>query len=193
MHKNNTPFAKTYYLFQNFFSMRYIAILILLVSLWACSPTTTIYLVRHAEKQVQDPNVMMLPNDVELSAAGHARARVLKDSLHGKKLNGVYATTIRRTQQTVEPTAHAKGLIVIPYAATQPAANALIDSLVSIKGKTFAVAGHSNTVPAMVRHLGLPCSFSGNIPDDDYDNYFIITVKKGVKTVRETTYGAISP
>jgi hypothetical protein len=45
----------------------------------------------------------------------------------------------------------------------------------------------------MVRHLGLPCSFTGNIPDNDYDNMFIITIKKGVKTVRETSYGAISP
>lgn len=173
--------------------MRILFTFLLIFSLGACSHTTTIYLVRHAEKQVQDPNVMMQPNDVELSAAGHARAGVLRDSLSGKRLNGVFATTIRRTQQTVEPAAFAKNLTVIQYAATQPAANALMDSLVLIKGKTFVVAGHSNTVPAMVRHLGLPCSFTGNIPDDDYDNLFIITVKNGVKMVRQTTYGAPSP
>jgi bisphosphoglycerate-dependent phosphoglycerate mutase len=150
-------------------------------------------LVRHAEKQVQDPNVMMLPNDVELSAAGHARAGVLADSLRNIKLNAIFATTIRRTQQTVEPTALSKNLPVKQYAPTQPAANTLMDSLVAIKGKKFLVAGHSNTVPAMVRHLGLPCSFSGNIPDNDYDNLFIIKIKDGVKTVKETTYGPKSP
>jgi phosphohistidine phosphatase SixA len=169
-------------------------IFILATFLWcSCSSTTTIYLVRHAEKQVQDPNVMMLPNDVELSEAGHSRARVLADSLRNKPVNAIFATTIRRTQQTVEPTAAAKGLTVKQYAATQPSADALLDSLVLIKGKAFVIAGHSNTIPAMVRHLGLPCSFTGSIPDNDYDNLFIVTIKNGVKAVRETTYGAISP
>ncbi len=171
-------------------TMIYTAFLICMAS---CTSTTTIYLVRHAEKQVQDPNVMMLPNDVELSQAGHARALVLRDSLSGKKLSAAFATTIRRTQQTVEPAAFDHALTVLQYAATQPAANHLIDSLTAIKGKIFVIAGHSNTVPAMVRHLGLPCSFSGDIPDTDYDNLFLITIKKGVKTVRETTYGAPSP
>jgi len=165
---------------------------ILVAILWcSCSSTTTIYLVRHAEKQA--PNANVPPNDVELSDLGHARALVLRDSMQSKALKGVFATTVRRTQQTVEPTALAKGLTVRQYTATQPAADALVDSLSAIKGKKFLVAGHSNTVPAMVRHLGLPCSFTGNIPDNDYDNLFIITIKKGVKTVRETTYGAISP
>jgi phosphohistidine phosphatase SixA len=173
--------------------LRMITIFGFLLCLSACSSSTTIYLVRHAEKQVQDPNVMMLPNDVELSEAGHTRAKALADSLQKVTLHSVFATTIRRTQQTVEPTANTKGLPVLQYPATQPAANALIDSLSAIKGRKFLVAGHSNTVPAMVRHLGLPCSFIGNIPDEDYDNLFIINVKKGVKTVRETTYGAISP
>jgi phosphohistidine phosphatase SixA len=160
--------------------------------LWcSCITTNTIYIVRHAEKQA--PNANVTPNDVELSDLGHARARVLRDSMQPKELKGIFATTIRRTQQTVEPTALAKGLAVRQYAATQPAADALLDSLSAIKGKKFLVAGHSNTVPAMVRHLGLPCSFTGNIPDNDYDNMFIITIKKGVKTVRETSYGAISP
>lgn len=164
-----------------------------IILLGSCISTTTIYLVRHAEKQVQDPNKPVPSNDVLLSDSGRLRAGVLRDSMQPKALKGVFATTIRRTQQTVEPTAFAKGLAVRQYAATQPAADALLDSLLAIKGKKFLVAGHSNTVPAMVRHLGLPCSFTGNIPDNDYDNMFIITIKKGVKSVREATYGAISP
>jgi phosphohistidine phosphatase SixA len=181
------PFPKKILNMRTFYS------LFLSICLYSCSSTTTIYLVRHAEKQAQDPNKPMASNDVELSDSGHARARVLRDSMQPKALTGIFATTIRRTQQTVEPTATAKGLTVRQYPATQPAADALVDSLAAVKGKKFLVAGHSNTVPAMVRHLGLPCSFTGNIPDNDYDNLFIITIKKGVKTVRETTYGAISP
>jgi phosphohistidine phosphatase SixA len=171
---------------------RSILFIFVITTLYSCSYTTTIYLVRHAEKQIPNQNNMQ-SNDVELSDLGHERARVLRDSMQSKALKGVFATTVRRTQQTVEPTALTKGLTVIQYPATQPAADALMDSLVAVKGKKFLVAGHSNTVPAMVRHLGLPCSFTGYIPDNDYDNLFIITVRKGVKTVRETTYGAISP
>jgi 2,3-bisphosphoglycerate-dependent phosphoglycerate mutase len=182
------------YLFRKIFRlMRIFYSFLALIMLTACSSTTTIYLVRHAEKQPQNSNGGMQSNDVALSDSGLARAQVLRDSLAGKKITAVYATTYKRTQQTVEPTAQSKGLTVKQYTASQPASDALVDSLVAVKGKTFLVSGHSNTVPAMVRHLGLPCSFTGNIPDNDYDNLFIITVKKGVRTVKQTTYGAPSP
>lgn len=171
--------------------MGFLKLVILALMFTGCSHTTTLYLVRHGEKLPANPNVP--PENVELSPAGHARAQALSDSMAARNLKAIFATTIRRTQQTVEPTANAKGLMVIQYPATQAAANALVDSLVLVKGKSFLVAGHSNTVPAMVRHLGLPCSFSGNIPENDFDNLFIIKVKKGVKTVQEKTYGAISP
>jgi phosphohistidine phosphatase SixA len=169
--------------------MRIFYSLLVLTLLTACSSTTTIYLVRHAEKLPQDPNAGMMSNDVGLSDSGHARAQLLRDSLSGKMINAIFATTYKRTQQTVQPTAQSKGLVVKQYTASQPASDALVDSLIALKGKTFLVSGHSNTVPAMVRHLGLPCSFAGNIPESDFDNMFIITVKKGVKSLKEKTYG----
>jgi phosphohistidine phosphatase SixA len=169
--------------------MRIFYSLLVLTLLTACTSTTTIYLVRHAEKLPQDPSAGMMSNDVGLSEAGLARALVLRDSLAAKNIHAVYATTYKRTQQTVQPTAQSKGLVVKQYTASQPASDALMDSLIAIKGKTFLVSGHSNTVPAMVRHLGLPCSFAGNIPESDFDNLFIITVKKGVKSIQEKTYG----
>lgn len=161
--------------------------------LTGCSPVTSIYVVRHAEKQVQGSQDRIHPNEIPLSEAGHARARVLADTMRRKKLNAVFATNITRTQQTVQPTANAKGLPVHIYAATQPAANTLLDSLVLLKGKKILIAGHSNTVPGMIRHLGLTFSFSGNIPDNDYDNFFIITIQRGVKTIKQSTYGPPSP
>ncbi|HSK11998.1 MAG TPA: phosphoglycerate mutase family protein [Phnomibacter sp.] len=171
--------------------MKNLVLIFGVLTLVACQTTTKIYIVRHAEKQVQDPLVMMLPNDVELSEAGHARAKVLADTLHKVPLQGIFATTIRRTQQTVEPTANSKGLPVVLYPATPAAAFALVDSLAAVKGKNFLVAGHSNTVPDMIRHLGLTLSFSGNIPDTVYNRFYVITVKRsGEKMVEERTYGA---
>ncbi len=165
----------------------------LLLLLSACSQTTTLYLVRHAEKQAPSNANGMMAGDVDLTDAGQARALVLVDSLSGKRVAAVYATPYKRTQQTVQPVADAKMLPVRIYPANQLASNALVDSLSLTKGKTYLVAGHSNTVPDMIRHLGLSLSFSGNIPENDFDNLFIITINKNGKRLEQKTYGALSP
>jgi len=66
--------------------------------------TTTIYLVRHAEKQTTGNGSMMI-SDPDLTEDGRLRAKALADTLAGKKITAVYATQYKRTQQTAEPTA----------------------------------------------------------------------------------------
>lgn len=171
--------------------MRNLLFIGLYLFLTACSSTTTLYIVRHAEKQT--PSGTMMGSDVDLTAAGQARALILADSLAGKRVTAVYATPYKRTQQTVQPVADAKRLPVRIYPANQPASNALVDSLSLQKGKTFVVAGHSNTVPDMIRHLGFSLPFVGNIPEDDYDNLFKITFDKKGKLLEMKTYGPVSP
>jgi len=169
--------------------MRIVAFLLISFLLTSCS--TTIYVVRHAEKAAPDAT---MNSDVNLSAAGQARAQALKQTLSADKLSAVYATQYKRTQQTVQPTAADKGLSVNIYQAA--AGNTLLDTLSKIRGKKYLVAGHSNTVPSMIRSLGLTLSFTGDIPENDYDNLFVIRVKWGsTKTIRvaERTYGLISP
>jgi hypothetical protein len=74
--------------------------------------------------------------------------------------------------------------------------NTLIDSLAHIKGKTFAIAGHSNTVPGMLRHIGLQPTMQ-EIPDSIYNLLFVVRIvwKNGKRqmTLMEKTYGAPSP
>ena len=171
--------------------MRYIILCCLSGWFFACSPVTTIYLVRHAEKSTTSST--MMAGDMDLSAAGNARAAVLSDSLSGKRIAAMFATPLQRTQQTLQPLANVKGLVIKQYPATQVASNALLDSLSLIKGKIFVIAGHSNTVPEMIRHLGLPLSFAGNIPENDFDNLFVITIKNNEKKLVQKTYGVISP
>jgi broad specificity phosphatase PhoE len=65
--------------------------------------TTKYYLVRHAEKQDDSSNAL-------LSAAGLARANILRDSLLGKGIDRVFASTFQRTQQTAQPLATALDL-----------------------------------------------------------------------------------
>jgi hypothetical protein len=57
--------------------------------------------------------------------------------------------------------------------------------------------GHSDTVPALI--LNLTGENIGNIPDDDYDNFFVIKRVRNNNNnvtftlVRRGTYGAASP
>src|SRR5947199_7418785 len=70
-------------------------------------PITTIILIRHAEKII-DPN----NPDVDLSAAGQARAQELARMFGDTGINAIYATQYKRTQQTVKPLADKLGLPV---------------------------------------------------------------------------------
>lgn len=146
--------------------------------------TSTLYVVRHAEKA--GPS-----GDVPLSGEGLTRAEILKDSLSRKKITGVYSTAYRRTRQTVAPTAGYFRLPVQEYAN----GDSLLQALAARKNIRVLVAGHSNTVPAMLRSLGLTPSFSGNIPDNQFDNLFEVTVTwmQGRKLrLREYKYGPLS-
>jgi len=171
--------------------MKLIFVMILVIFL--CSGcTTTIYLVRHAEKQTTGNGSMMTSNP-DLTEDGKMRAKALADTLAGKKITAVYATQYKRTQQTAEPTSVLKLTPVKQYDAA--AGEDLIDSLAHRKHKGYLVVGHSNTLPAMLHKLGLNPSMH-EIPDDDYDNLFIVRIKwlvgRSIK-LTEKTYGKPSP
>jgi phosphohistidine phosphatase SixA len=150
----------------------------------SCSTTSTIYVVRHGEKVAPS-------GDVALSSEGLQRAETLKDSLAKKNITAVYSTNSKRTQQTAGPTASHFGKPIITYNN----GDSLMQVLVNRKNARTLIAGHSNTVPNMLRAVGLQTSFTGNIPDNQYDNLFIVTVKwKKSKTVtlKEVKYGMLS-
>lgn len=169
---------------------KFLSIAMLMALLQSCS--STIYVVRHAEKQSADGNTMM-GNDPNLSADGKKRAEALATFLATKKVSAIYATPYKRTQQTAAPTASLKALSVKTYNPNQ--GNQLIDSLARQKSKGFLIVGHSNTAPALLRHLGLTPSMQ-DIPENDFDNLFIVRIKWffGRKIrLEESTYGAVSP
>lgn len=102
-----------------------------------------LYLVRHAEKGEG--------NDPELTEAGRARAEQLAAILRDVSLGAVYSTSPRRTQLTAAPVAKAHGLEVTTY---QPRKGALTGELLQRSGAVLVV-GHSNTIPALLRELGI--------------------------------------
>ena len=128
---------------------------LVLASLWtglaaaapACTPKA-IYLLRHAEKLVTPGN-----RDPQLSAAGLERARALADKLRGTAVDRIYATPYQRTQQTVAPLADERQLT--PIIADPRAPATMLAEWRQACGQVLVYAGHSNTVPALLRDLGI--------------------------------------
>ena len=98
-----------------------------------------------------------------------------------------------RTLHTAGPTAASQNQAVKIYAD----GDKLMDSIGLKRNKRYLLVGHSNTIPGMIRHIGLDPGFNGDIPDNDFDNLFVVTIKrKGtsmLKTIQRKTYGALSP
>src|SRR5215208_7187740 len=58
--------------------------------------STTVYLVRHAEKVLANPS----DPDPDISTSGRARAKALESRLAASGVNAIVATQFKRTQQT---------------------------------------------------------------------------------------------
>jgi phosphohistidine phosphatase SixA len=134
---------------------------------------TTVVVVRHAEKNTDDPR------DPSLSAAGQQRARDLSATLKDAGVTDVYVTQYKRTRQTAEPLAQASGISIVerPINATNSAIYAqdlAHEILTRSAGKSVLVVGHSNTVPDIVKALsGSPVP---PITDAEYDHIFVVTI-----------------
>ena len=134
--------------------------------------TTTIYVVRHAEKDLT-PN---LPDPL-LTPAGQQRALALRDSLRRRRpLDAIFSTATTRTRATAEPLAQALGLTIQPYDARQlPALVARIRR--DYAGQKVLVVGHSNTILETVQALGAARPVP-TIGDDEYDYLLEVKVPK---------------
>lgn len=129
----------------------------------ATTPATRVFVVRHAEKASDG-------DDPPLTEQGQARARALAVRLADAPLVAVYSTPYLRTQQTVQPTADAHGLAVTEY---DPGSDLPALILERHGGASVLVAGHSNTVPAIVAGLGAP--EPGEIPHERYGDLYVVT------------------
>ena len=122
-------------------------------------------LLRHAEKTSKRTNA-------ELSSAGHLRAQNLVDELSPFRPKALFASDLRRTQQTLEPLAKQIHLPIQIY--DRGSELALGQSLlVRFAGKTVVVCGHSDTLADLLRGLGYPEAF----PEvSGFDRYWVLRV-----------------
>ncbi len=131
--------------------------------------STTIILIRHAEKDTGD-------NNPGLTEAGKLRAKKLMTLFPNATPDEMYATPYKRTFQTLQPWAGSLSITIKPYSPVNLPEFA--DQLLKEKGKTIVVAGHSNTTPALANLLIGSESYK-TLDENEYNKVFVITVVKG--------------
>ena len=146
---------------------RSIVFLLLLSGLFvsAAAAQSTIFIVRHAEKAEGGGN------DPDLSDAGRARAESLATTLKDAGISAIYATELKRTQQTAAPLA--KMLHLEPAIIPAKDSAGLIAKLRASPGNALVV-GHTNTIPDLIKALGIATPIQ--IADGDYENLFVLVL-----------------
>ena len=125
-----------------------------------------IFLVRHAERAGISGAAA---SDTRLSAAGRARAQALANTLRNATITAIYTTEYRRTQETAAPLANSLG--IQPEVVFADDTSTLIAKISARRGNVLVV-GHSNTLPQIIRALGILSRIT--IAESEYDNLFLI-------------------
>jgi broad specificity phosphatase PhoE len=138
---------------------------------------STIYLVRHAEKVIEDSS------DPALTKVGQARSKTFAGMLHGKNVTHVFSTPYKRTKDTAAPTAHEHGILVEEYNPDE--GKLIVDKLKTLSGVVL-VTGHSNTIPRLVNLL-VGTSFE-DLDERVYDRVYIVTLDEHGHAELEISY-----
>jgi broad specificity phosphatase PhoE len=176
-----------------------IAIIGGLLVLWLRS-TTVVLVIRHAERSDAEncspATVKTRPNRSLILVAGQSsRAQTLAHVGGEDGIAAIYASEFCRTQQTVQPLASQLGLavnVVDQYEADGATVN--VDNLISQvwahnRGQVVLIAGHTNTVPAIIEKLsGVTIDA---IDEAEFDNLFVVTIPRwwGQPKVVRLKYG----
>ena len=148
----------------------------------ALGQSTTVIVLRHAEKVDES-------RDPQLSAAGEARAAALAEALADAGVSAIITTQFERTRRTAAPLAERLGITPIVVAATDGNhARDVAARARDLAPGTIVIVGHSNTVPAIIRALG--GAEVGPMPDEAYDDLFVLAIDEAGTRVVRAKYGA---
>ena len=154
---------------------------ILLAPVSASAAPDILIVVRHAERSASMADDSPLTPQGKLRAAELARL-VEAWTATGTPVRALFATEALRTQQTLAPITAATHLPVTITPAKE--IDALVKKIRAVNGGVVVVAGHSNTVPAIVKAFGGAADV--RLGDSEYDRVFVIT-RAGVIDMRYGT------
>lgn len=160
--------------------MKKIIFLLLLFLNTACGQnapveTTTYFLIRHAEKDLSDPQN---PNP-DLTEVGVERSVKWKKTLSHIDFDAIYSTDFTRTRRTATPIAERENLPLIIYDHKDLDYSKFIKET---QGKTVLIVGHSNSTPKFVNRLMGKDTFK-EIDESRYGMLFIVKLIGNQKDV----------
>ncbi|MFT7133270.1 MAG: broad specificity phosphatase PhoE [Cyclobacteriaceae bacterium] len=139
------------------------------------SDTYYVYLVRHAEKDISNPE----NKNPQLTACGVERAQRLGKILADVHLQAIYSSDYVRTRDTASPTASARDLPVQIY---DPGHLDEVLQRLSTAKQNALVVGHSNTTSALAGRLaGISLE---NISEQEYDRLYQVVITDGHSTLQ---------
>ncbi len=145
-------------------------------------PDGKYYIVRHAEKDTgKNPS---------LTVAGYLRSGDLYRALKNKRIHKIYVSQFRRTHLTADSLRIYQKIDTVHYLADTSAID-LINKITSQnhQPENVLIIGHSNTVPVIIKKLGIPDFLPNELPDHEHDNLYVITKKKNKAFLRKLKYG----
>jgi broad specificity phosphatase PhoE len=161
-----------------------LAIALVAFGIYRSATTTTVVIVRHAEKQlgtIEDP---------PLTSEGEARADRLASLLGNADgfgaIQGIYVSDTRRSLQTAAPLAARLRLRpeIVPATDVQELVSRVRQEH---RGSRALIVGHSNTVPEIIERLA-----DIEVPpmqDEEYGSLYVVTVPTfGPSSVLRITY-----
>lgn len=171
--------------------MKYVLILLTLfsqalsVNAQDAGQISKIFIVRHAEKESG--------KDPVLTADGYKRAGDLRRTLQNDGVQKIYVSQYRRTQLTGDSLRIQLQIDTVHYEADTLCDN-LVNTIMQHRdfGKTILIIAHSNTIPKIIRKLGVLDFPQADIPDGEFDHLYLITYKNEKARVKKLKYGAKS-
>jgi 2,3-bisphosphoglycerate-dependent phosphoglycerate mutase len=149
--------------------------LIVTTAALAQEKTTTIYLIRHAEKADGS-------TDPDLSEAGKERTKKWGAYFEDKNISTYYTTPYKRTIQTASFTSAfvsampRRGSVkTTQFKTYDPRTLSLKQVAQDNNGQSVVVVGHSNTIPAQINAL-LGQNIYPDMKEDEFGNLYIITI-----------------
>jgi broad specificity phosphatase PhoE len=142
--------------------------------IWATADSTTIIVVRHAEKVTDNDG------DPPLTPVGEARAalltRMFGDARAPGHIDAIYVSPTLRNRMTAAPLAARLGLTPI-IAPARDATGLARRMLREHEGGRILVVGHSDTVPEIVAAL-TGAKHLPQIADDEYGTMYVVIVPR---------------
>jgi phosphohistidine phosphatase SixA len=141
---------------------------------WFTANSTTVIVIRHAEKET------VSAADPALSAAGEARAALLARMFGGTKgagrLDAIYVSATLRSRSTAAPLAARQPIAPVVAAAEDPKGLAR-RVLREYSGRRVMVIGHINTVPEIVSALAGGSDIP-SIDEQDFATMYVVSVPR---------------